>query len=428
MRKLLLIFLVAGLLSTPLFAQQKTPQNAQNTVRVGPFVDSTDGVSLETGITVTGFTVNVFKPGKAYEVPTIAVCTKATRVLTSDGTNFANNEYETIGTVADGVVGTPVVYTWKTTLTGAAYEVKIGASAAVSLDNLKCAVNNTGCGGIGVDWGTGTVAHPNVIATTNTDTQQTIEAIIPGTQAHLITTVDNSAHAAFGGAVMAGANDDCMLHESSAIYWLALPTTRSDTLGTMRIVFSVAGVAPHWENCEVLTRDAFNLFVNGTIGSAVDVRTEMDANSTKLANLDEPTSQVVTDVWATATTAGQVTAGSMGKMLVDNVDVVLSTRSAWTDLTAGFTLAGSVGKHIVDNIDSSISSRISNAALGEPTGLLSDTPTPREWMAWQKMMQANKVTVTNVLKTYFNGTGTPVAKSILTDDTVTFTQAKPIVP
>lgn len=121
-------------------------------------------------------------------------CTKAVSVLTSDATAFANNETVTIG---------GVVYTFKTTLTGAAYEVLIGADAKTSLDNLKLAINRTDPGtNEGVKYGIGTLAHPNVTATTNTDTAQTIEAILAGTAANAIATTETCAHAAWPGATM----------------------------------------------------------------------------------------------------------------------------------------------------------------------------------------------------------------------------------
>ncbi|MFA6897240.1 MAG: hypothetical protein WCQ96_03070 [Patescibacteria group bacterium] len=55
-----------------------------------------------------------------------------------------------------------------------AYQVKKGASEAIMLDNLKLAINGTGTAG--TNYSTGTVAHPFVIATTNTNTTQVIVA------------------------------------------------------------------------------------------------------------------------------------------------------------------------------------------------------------------------------------------------------------
>lgn len=113
------------------------------------------------------------------------------QTLTSDATNVSNNDTVTIGTV---------VYTFKTTLTGAAYEVKIGADAATSLDNIKIAINNSG-GTQGTEYGLGTTAHPLVTATTNTDTTQ---LIVPRYKAitNSIVTTETSSHLSWGAATV----------------------------------------------------------------------------------------------------------------------------------------------------------------------------------------------------------------------------------
>ena len=115
----------------------------------------------------------------------------ADQAITSDGTNFADTETVTIDTT---------VYTFKTT-PAAAYDVQIGASAAVSLDNLKAAINASGTAG--TEYFVGTLEHPTVIATTNTDTVQTIRAKTIGTAANSIATTETCAHAAWGAGTMA---------------------------------------------------------------------------------------------------------------------------------------------------------------------------------------------------------------------------------
>jgi hypothetical protein len=93
-------------------------------------------------------------------------------VLTSSGTNVTDGKIVTIGAI---------VYRFKTTM-AQAYDVKIGTDAATTLDNLKAAINGTGTAG--TEYYAGTVAHPYFIATTNTDTTQTIVArAVAGTTA-----------------------------------------------------------------------------------------------------------------------------------------------------------------------------------------------------------------------------------------------------
>lgn len=114
-----------------------------------------------------------------------------TGTLTSDTTNVSNNDTVTV----DGRV-----YTFKTTLTGAADEVKIGADAATSLDNLKAAINDSGTQG--TNYGVGTTAHTTVTATTNTDTTQVIQSRYKQ-KSNSITTTEASSHLSWGGATLA---------------------------------------------------------------------------------------------------------------------------------------------------------------------------------------------------------------------------------
>jgi len=111
--------------------------------------------------------------------------------LTSTGVNVTDGDTCTIGTT---------VYRFKNTL-AAAYDVKIGASAAITLDNLKAAINATGTAG--TEYFAGTLAHPTVIATTNTDTVQTIRAKTIGTAANSIATTETAATLSWGAGTMA---------------------------------------------------------------------------------------------------------------------------------------------------------------------------------------------------------------------------------
>jgi hypothetical protein len=70
----------------------------------------------------------------------------------------ANND-----TLLLGLTGFVQTYTFKTTLTGAANEVKIGTDAATTSANLSAAINAGA--GAGTTYGTGTAANPYVSAT-----------------------------------------------------------------------------------------------------------------------------------------------------------------------------------------------------------------------------------------------------------------------
>jgi len=117
---------------------------------------------------------------------------KATQTLTSDATNV---------TEADTVTIEGQTYTFRATPVSP-YDVDIGVDAATTLDNLKAAINDSGTAG--TTYGTGTVAHPLVTATTNTDTTQVVEAKAYGTRPNSYLVSENSTHLSWGAVTLAG--------------------------------------------------------------------------------------------------------------------------------------------------------------------------------------------------------------------------------
>jgi len=93
------------------------------------------------------------------------------------------------------------------TLTGgeaaeAAYSVEIGATASDTLDNLIAAIN--GDAGEGTDYGTGTVAHPDVTAAAGTGDTVDITATVAGTAGNDIDTTADSSDVSFGALTLEG--------------------------------------------------------------------------------------------------------------------------------------------------------------------------------------------------------------------------------
>lgn len=134
---------------------------------------------------------------QVYTFKTTLTGAKAVGTLTSDATAPADGDRVTI----DGVS-----YIFRTALTntvGAPYEVLIGVSAAVALDNLKSAINLDGT----AVYGAGTALHPTVTATTNTDTTQLVQAKKYGNSENNIITVETSSHLSWGAATLASGAD-----------------------------------------------------------------------------------------------------------------------------------------------------------------------------------------------------------------------------
>lgn len=180
---------------------------------------------------------------------------KATGTLTSDATAPSDDDTVTIGST---------VYTFKTALTDPAvpYEVLIGASAAASLDNLKSAINATA--GAGTTYGTGTVAHPSVAATTNTDTTQVVEALTAGTAGNAIATTEASTHLSWGAATLAGG-----LNEITTAYNVFLGASAATALDNLKSA------------------------INGTAGSGTAYGSATTAHPTVTATTNTDTTQVI---------------------------------------------------------------------------------------------------------------------------------------
>lgn len=125
---------------------------------------------------------------------TTTAAVQATQVLTTTG-NAVAAETITIGTI---------VYTWKSTLAGP-FDVLVGGTASASLDNLKAAINHAA--GEGSTYGYGTVAHPNVTATTKTSSALTVQAISACAAGNSIASTTTMTNATWGAATLAGGVD-----------------------------------------------------------------------------------------------------------------------------------------------------------------------------------------------------------------------------
>lgn len=112
----------------------------------------------------------------------------ATAVITPSD-NPADGETVTIGST---------VYTFETGAIDAPYKVDVGADVQATLVNLRKAINANGVAG--TDYGAGTVAHPNVTATSDSTTL-TITAKSVGAWANSIATTD-TVDGGWAGATM----------------------------------------------------------------------------------------------------------------------------------------------------------------------------------------------------------------------------------
>lgn len=97
-------------------------------------------------------------------------------------------------------------YTTQTALTNVDGNVLIGASAAITLQNLKDAINLTGTPG--TQYAAAMTKNTQVKATSVTATTLVVKAKIAGTAGNAIASTETQTNASWGGAVLAsGAGD-----------------------------------------------------------------------------------------------------------------------------------------------------------------------------------------------------------------------------
>lgn len=120
----------------------------------------------------------------------ITAVVAASGTIVSDATNPTADDTVTVG---------GVTYTWKASVTTTANQVKIGADAAASVQNLFDAINATASAS-GVTHGSLTVANPDVIATAVSATVVTVKARTPGTVGNFIPLTESGTHTAIGSA------------------------------------------------------------------------------------------------------------------------------------------------------------------------------------------------------------------------------------
>lgn len=149
------------------------------------------------------------------------------------------------------------------------YQVLYGGTVAAALDNLKLAINGTGTAG--THYSTGTVAHPDVIATTNTDTAQTIRSRRIGTAAettviNAIATTETLANTSWADTTLGGGTGasnpavttDAATFTIGDITYTAV-ITLAETLGLTAVPYQVL-----WVTNEATFLDNIKLAVNAS--------------------------------------------------------------------------------------------------------------------------------------------------------------------
>jgi len=248
-------------------------QYAQGSITYG---DPTEGVRATGQVTI----VDYLKAKLTAATQTLTLSgaitpgSHAVGTLTSTGVTPIDGETVTIGST---------VYRFKTVM-AQAYDVQQDVDAAVSLDNLKAAINASGTPG--VEYFAGTLVHPTVIATTNTDTTQVVQARTPGTAGNAIVTDDDSALLSWGGATLAGGVAGETVTIDGRVYTFIDALT--ETSGAAAIVDQVLH-----GGTTAIALDNLKLALNAGAGAGTNYSTGTTAHATTNATTNTDTTQVI---------------------------------------------------------------------------------------------------------------------------------------
>lgn len=179
-----------------------------------------------------------------------------------------------------------------------AYQVKKGASEATMLDNLKAAMNASGTAG--TEYSTGTLAHPDFVATTNTDTVQTIRARRVGgdtetTRLNGLATTETMANLAWADSTCGGGTGNA----NPAITTSAATITINGRVytGVLELTESLTGVAVAdqilWVTSEAVFLDNIKAAINGGGVMGTDYSTGTTINYDVMATTNGATTQVI---------------------------------------------------------------------------------------------------------------------------------------
>lgn len=244
--------------------------HSSGTLKLVDGVDNTAGAKATSTLTTSGIVYAVFPEN----------------TLTSDATAPSDGDTVTIGSV---------VYRFKTTPI-AAYDVAIGASAAIALDNLKLAINASGVGD-GTDYFAGTLIHPDVTATTNTDTTQKVVSKVIGTANNTKATTETSTHLSWADTTLGGGtgtSEPGVATASSTFSINGTPYYFTNQLS--ETVNGASGAVANeilWVTNDATALDNMKLAINGSGTEGTNYSTGTNANPDVIATTNGNTTQVI---------------------------------------------------------------------------------------------------------------------------------------
>lgn len=179
-----------------------------------------------------------------------------------------------------------------------AYQVVKGANEAAMLDNLKLAINATGTAG--TQYSTGTIAHPYVIATDNSDTVQKIISRTVGDAAatavvNTLATTETMANTAWADTTFGGGTGNSNPAVTTDAATLTIGTRTYTAVIELSETSGATAVADQilWVTSEAVFLDNIKKAINGSGITGTDYSTGTTFNTQVIATTNDNTSQII---------------------------------------------------------------------------------------------------------------------------------------
>lgn len=294
-------------------------QSTTTTIQLGPFLDDTDGVTAETGLTVSSTDVYLSKAGAAFANP------NDTNAATHDRAGWYRKQLNTTDTNTLGrfiveVQESGALPVWREFVVVPAnvFDSLVGGSDNLEVDAVAVSGDSTAADNLELDYdGTGYAKANSTIGTTTTNTDMVSE---PPTAAENRAEMDSNSTQLT--AIVGDTNE-----------------LQGDWVDGGRLDLIVDAILA--DTNELQSDDVPTLI--SALPTAAENRTEMDSNSTQLtaivadtnelqsddvpgliAALNDPTAATIADaVWDELAT-GHTDAGKAGQQLWTDVDAILA--------------------------------------------------------------------------------------------------------
>lgn len=309
----------------------------------------------------TTVTVRGIVPGTSLN--TVATTGTALRTVWADttlgGGTGASDAGVTTGaaTVTIGAITYTVVDALSETYgaTAIPYQVVKGANEASMLDNLKLAINATGTAG--THYSTGTIAHPFFIATTNSDTAQTITARVVGdttytTAINALATTETMANTAWADTTFGGGTGASNPAVTTAAATLTLGTRTytavielSETSGATAVPDQIL-----WVTSEAVFLDNIKKTINGAGIAGTDYSTGTIPHNDVVATTNADTTQVFNARQVGTQGNSIITTETLGNYAFTAGVMASGTGSAGSVIcdTITFSAVATTGERVID--------------------------------------------------------------------------------